>query len=234
MVITDQTDCWCVLDDDNNVSQRQNLEKVWLNTMDNDTILMLEEYKALRAELLKCNENAQSILNWSFPIVITLFLGGLFTAPRLDYSFLIYAYYLILVPMCITSLGTVWLGEIVRQQRAEKYLYELETKINGSVPDSEHGGDQLFWHHWLRKNPEGPLEGYQFDHYKNIALSYLLFIFFSEIISIWIVFQIERDIIIQVIGVIVPLILIVIAVWWFNRQGTRYFRYGVFSSRQKK
>ncbi len=189
--------------------------------------LLLEEYRALREELLRCNGNAQGILNWSYPVLVSLFLAGLYGHFNLNQPVVVLAYYVLLIPAFITSLATVWLGEIVRQQRVEKYLFELEDRINGESEDDGYYNDRLYWHHWLRKIPKHPLEGFQYSHYRNIAVGYLLFVLFSELISITIVFQMHQHIIIKLLILLAPILSIISVVWWFNNQANKYFGKGV-------
>ena len=193
--------------------------------MESKIYLLIAEYNSIRAELLKCNQNAHSILNWSFPIIATLFIAGLFTASNQNFLAINFLYYLIVLPLSIVSIETVWFGEIVRQQRAEKYLFELEKRINNIVKEDSNKENKLYWHHWLRKTPEEPIEGLQFSHYRNIAISYLFFIFFSHLISVLFVFQINISILAKFFLLPTPFLFFFIAVKWLDYLGSHYFDY---------
>ncbi len=199
----------------------------------NNIQLLLEEYRALRDELLRCNENAQGILNWSYPVLVTLFLAGLYSIPNINQPIIVLGYYTLFVPICILSLATVWFGEIVRQQRVERYLFKLESRINGETSDNDKYKDKLHWHHWLRKASDDPLEGFQFSHYRNIATGYLLFALFSEIISVILILQMPYPNNLKYAILIAPILVLITIVWWFNYQANKYFKFGVFSSSPK-
>lgn len=185
----------------------------------------LEEYKATREELLSCNKNALSILNWGFSVAVALFSAGLASYAVFNFNTIRCVFFLLFVPICVVFIFSVWFGEVVRQQRVESFLCELEEKIN-SCFDS---GKVLAWHHdWLRRKTENPLQGLQYSHYKNIALGFFLLIVFSQVLSVLTFFSICPETIYRLIFLFGPIGVLVLTLVHFQKNAMHYFQYDLF------
>jgi hypothetical protein len=199
------------------------------NPVSSDLTIELEEYKALREEIIACNQNAHTILNWGFSTTAVLFSAGLGSEAIRNLQWVRVLYFLLLIPIYVTYTFFFWFGEIVRQQRADSFLCELEERINASVPRSA-TGKRLRWHHdWLRRKTENPLQGLQYAHYRNIALGFLMAILASEALSVWAFFNLNGDREERLLFVLLPAAVYVIITSFFQGQAKHYFRYDLFA-----
>ena len=97
---------------------------------------MLEEYKLIRAEVLHSLNAGRNVVQIGFGLVSALFAGTFFLVaerkdggPSGDLPVASVNYGVLIPCLCLIFLG-LWLGEYRRLQRATRYLYLLEQKIN--------------------------------------------------------------------------------------------------------
>ncbi len=193
-----------------------------------DLTIELEEYKALRGEVIACNQNAHTILNWGFSTTAVLFSAGLGSEAIRNLQWVRVLYFLLLIPIYVTYTFFFWFGEIVRQQRADSFLCELEERINAAAPQAAR--KRLLWHHdWLRRRTENPLQGLQYPHYRNIALGFLMAVLASEALSIWAFFNINTSREERLLFVLLPASVYVIITSFFQGQAKYYFKYDLFA-----
>jgi len=111
----------------NQVAERQ-------TSMTPDQII-LEEYKAVRAEIVLCLQSRVTIVSLGFAAIGVLLTGGVFALTRDDPHWLVSAI-IIGFGLTMTSLYAldVWIGETQRLARASYHNCYLELKINRLFP----------------------------------------------------------------------------------------------------
>jgi hypothetical protein len=129
----------------------------------------LEEYKALRAEVLTTFQTQHTTLTWG-TAALGVLIGLGFNA--WDEAFVAEFTFLGAVPAIAYLILIIWMGELTRMMRVGEYLKELEARINASLrPD----GDALGWETFLRKERETPGKtGHRRWNYRAIILVYQL------------------------------------------------------------
>jgi hypothetical protein len=118
----------------------------------------LEEYRALRDEIVASLSMQQAVLSFS-----TLALGGLalagFRALGTDGDDAVaLVIFLLAVPVVSYVSLLIWLGEYARTTRAGRFLSELEHRINTWV-----GYETLTWEQFLRKRDRGRYPQYSWN-----------------------------------------------------------------------
>lgn len=106
--------------------------------------VMLEEYRALRAEMMQSMQNRNSILSFG-----SATLGGIASATALSATtlndYFIVLVYMIIIPLLSLCILNFWLAEMIRIIRASVYIREhIETKINDYL------GYTLLWESYVR------------------------------------------------------------------------------------
>lgn len=111
--------------------------------------ISLQEYAAIRGEILTSLSNQVSVLSFG-AATVGLIVAATATLWR-DEPMLAGLLALIIVPaICFLSL-TVFLGEQVRLFRAGRFLHELERRLNQAAKptiQAEHGHSLLTWEQW--------------------------------------------------------------------------------------
>jgi hypothetical protein len=108
---------------------------------------VLEEYKAMRQEVLTSMQTQQSSLSFGAATLGILAAGG-FNAWGEPVPAV--AVFLVGIPTLSGLVVLVWLGELTRMQRAGSVLVEIETKVNEALA-SEGRGPALSWETALRE-----------------------------------------------------------------------------------
>lgn len=113
--------------------------------------ITMEEYKALRAEILQCSQNRFTILSLGFPAVGALLAAGIGFARHKQYWIL--AAFVVGVGVALTSLYVVdlWMEETHRMARASYHNYHLELKLNKLFPTQD---PPLEWEERIRNNDD--------------------------------------------------------------------------------
>ena len=110
--------------------------------------IIMEEYKALRAEIILCLESRVSIVSLGFAAIGALLAGGIAAMSR-EKPYWFVSALIIGVAVTLTSLYVfdVWMVETRRLARASNHNCQLEDKINNLFP-----GDvkTLEWEHQVR------------------------------------------------------------------------------------
>ena len=113
--------------------------------------IMLEEYKALRAEILLCLQNRVTIVSLGFAAIGALFAGSVAAMSR-EKPYWFFSALTIGVAVTLTSLYVYdfWIAETRRLARASNHNCELEEKINNLFPGNVKA---LEWEHRVRTDP---------------------------------------------------------------------------------
>lgn len=112
--------------------------------------IIMEEYKALRAEIILCLESRVSIVSLGFAAIGALLAGGVAAMSRDKPQWFVSAL-TIGVAVTLTSLYVfdVWIVETRRLARASHHNCRLEDKINNLFPGNV---KPLEWEHRVRTN----------------------------------------------------------------------------------
>lgn len=113
--------------------------------------VILEEYKALRAEILLCLQSRVSVVSLGFAAIGALFAGGVAAMSR-ERPYWFFSALTIGVAVTLTSLYVYdfWIAETRRLARASNHNCKLEEKINNLFPGNVKA---LEWEHKVRKDP---------------------------------------------------------------------------------
>ena len=110
-------------------------------------IVALEEYKALRTEIVDSIHAQRTIMQLGVTGVSVLIGLGLQQAPSLLASIIL----AMLVPSVTFFITTAAWGELFRAARASRFLAEREDIINEAVKGV--GSPAMAWKRWLRSRP---------------------------------------------------------------------------------
>lgn len=117
--------------------------------------IILEEYKAVRAEINQCLQNRVSILSLGFAALGAIVAGGISVSagekPKWIASALIIGIGATLTSLYVCNL---WTEESQRLQRASFHNYYLETKMKALFPDQV---APLEWEHLVRTDAYKPM-----------------------------------------------------------------------------
>lgn len=108
---------------------------------------MLEEYKALRAEVLTSMQTQQGSLGFGTAALGILAAGG-FNAWEHDLPAVLV--FLAGLPTLSGLVVIIWMGELTRMQRAGAFVKTLEGRINAELAPLGKG-EALSWEHFLRQ-----------------------------------------------------------------------------------
>lgn len=116
--------------------------------------ILLEEYKTLRQESLGSIRLRIQILSFGLAAIVLLF-GVPFSSKSGPNIILINIIYTIVIPLVCTIVVDLWLGELLRMERAGNFMYVQEIRINKvineiklqNVDTNKH---ILSWEGWLR------------------------------------------------------------------------------------
>jgi hypothetical protein len=132
--------------------------------------LALEEYKALRAEVLTTMQTQQGTLTFGTAAVGILAAGG-FNVWKDELAATLV--FLLALPLLSKLVVVIWMGEVVRMMRAGRHLQELEVRFASAYPEVLELGPVMRWETSLR-DPEAQLLWRR--HYEwNYAAIVLLF-----------------------------------------------------------
>lgn len=112
----------------------------WLDTV-------MEEYRALREEVLRSMETQQASLSFGAVTIGILAAGG-FNAWEHDVPTVLV--FILGIPTMSGLVALIWLGELTRMQRAGAMLLEIELKVNSEL-ESVGKGSALSWETALRE-----------------------------------------------------------------------------------
>lgn len=93
--------------------------------------IALEEYKALRAEILTTMQTQQSTLTIG-TAALGIIAAGAFNL--WDEPFVATILFLGVAPFLSMLVLTIWIGEVTRMMRAGSYLQQFEATIHTAVP----------------------------------------------------------------------------------------------------
>lgn len=110
-------------------------------------IVALEEYKALRAEIVDSIQAQRTVMQLGFTGVSLLIGLGLQRTPSLLASIIL----VMLVPSVAFFITTAAWGELLRAARASSFLAERESAINEVAKGA--GPPAMAWENWLRRRP---------------------------------------------------------------------------------
>jgi hypothetical protein len=110
----------------------------------------LEEYRALRGEIIASLSMQQTVLSFSTLALGGLALAGLHELRQDGDPALALLIFLLLLPLVSYVTLFIWLGEYARTTRAGLFLSKLEQRINEWV-----GDDVLSWEQFLRTPVRG-------------------------------------------------------------------------------
>jgi len=110
----------------------------------------LEEYRALREEIIASLGMQQTVLSFSTLALGGLALAGFHELAPSGNSPLALLIFLLVLPLVSYVSLFIWLGEFARTTRAGSFLSGLEQRINGWV-----GAETLTWERYLRTPVEG-------------------------------------------------------------------------------
>lgn len=130
----------------------------------------LEEYRALRAEIVATLETQYATLTFG-TAAVGLLVGFGFNA--WDEAFVAQIAFLGAVPAVAYLVLVIWMGELTRMMRAGDYLAELECRINEEVRAVDRP-DALGWETFLRKEAEEGKTAQHRWHYRAIIGMYQL------------------------------------------------------------
>lgn len=111
-------------------------------------MVALEEYKALRAEIIESIQAQRTILQLGVTGISALIGLGLYQAPSLLASTIL----AVLVPFVTFFITTAAWGELFRAARASSFLSDREVIINEEVK-SDVSPPAMAWESWLRRQP---------------------------------------------------------------------------------
>lgn len=180
--------------------------------------IMIEEYRALRAEVQQTMANRNSILAFGFTTIGIVFHAGISilsgSTPLSAFSI-----FSVLLPILTLLIFFVWFGEVERQNRAAFYLKDFEDKINTIMG----GGEKLlYWHHWTEEKslPDKKKLTLGYSYY---AVGFLLtsIYIFSLIFGIYYFCSVNIWIRI-VIGVVMFGVLLSVWIWSYKRDNTSW------------
>lgn len=127
----------------------------------------LEEYRALRAEVLITFQTQHTTLTWG-TAALGILIGLGFNA--WDERFIAQFTFLGAVPAIAYLVLIIWMGELTRMMRVGKYLSELEGRINESLRPQ---AAALGWETFLRKEAAVPGKtGHRLWNYRAVILVY--------------------------------------------------------------
>lgn len=134
----------------------------------------MEEYKALRNEIILCLERRVTLLSYGLTAVGVLTAAGVaaLTGPNNNEG-AASVVFLIGVPLSAIFVLEIWFAETRRLRRASYYIYGLERSVNSLLPNGARG---LRWEQGIRPNPaDGRLRssGHFADHYKTISMFFV-------------------------------------------------------------
>jgi hypothetical protein len=107
----------------------------------------MEEYRALREEVLRSMQTQQASLSFGAATIGILAAGG-FNAWEHDVPAVLV--FIVGIPTMSGLVALVWLGELTRMQRAGAMLVEIEAKVNAELQPAGKG-DALCWETALRE-----------------------------------------------------------------------------------
>lgn len=107
--------------------------------------IMLKQYEMIRQEVLASMSNRTSILSFGLATIGAIFTASIATYTKSRYSLLSSLMLIFAVPAINSFILFMWLGEYKRMQRAGRFLFELEEKVNKEV-----GREVLSWEIHLR------------------------------------------------------------------------------------
>lgn len=109
----------------------------------------LEEYRAIRDEIIKSIEVQQMVLNFALGAVSVLLLAAF----NVDVPGVTVALLILVVPTMAGLAVLMWLSEVARMMRAGLFLHTAERKINTRFEDAP-----LSWEKWAHGRDERPPE----------------------------------------------------------------------------
>jgi hypothetical protein len=137
-------------------------EPAWLN-------IALEEYKALRAEILTTMQTQQSTLTIG-TAALGVIAAGAFNLWK--EAFVATILFLFVAPFLSKLVLTIWIGEVTRMMRAGRYLHEFETAVHREMP--EFPDWVMKWETRLREaDPASPITRWE-RHYEWNYLAIIL------------------------------------------------------------
>ena len=110
--------------------------------------IILEEYKAVRAEIILCLEERVTIVSFGFAAIGALLAGGVAALSRGKENWFLAALVFGLVTLTSLYVFNVWIVDSQRLARASYHNYALEMKINNLYPGDVH---PLEWEHNVRE-----------------------------------------------------------------------------------
>jgi hypothetical protein len=110
--------------------------------------IILEEYKAVRAEIILCLEERVTIVSFGFAAIGALLAGGVAALSRGKENWFLAALVFGLVTLTSLYVFNVWIVASQRLARASYHNYALEMKINNLYPKDV---PPLEWEHNVRE-----------------------------------------------------------------------------------
>lgn len=177
-----------------------------MNLMDWMFVVM-EEYKALRAESLTAIQMQQSVLRFGVAVLGIVLATGINVWGKFILSEFIF---LFLAPTISYLLIVVWIGEVERMVRAGAFLARIEEKVNTVF---NHTQKALEWESWLRtkKNGKTPQVIWNYLAILSIFLSISLA---SIVLGIYKVYPILCLNYVAIL-IIVELFIFLLVIFWF-------------------
>jgi hypothetical protein len=134
--------------------------------------VLLEEYRALRAEILLTLERRVTILSYGLTAIGVLTAAGIAalsgSRPSEPAATTVF---LLAIPATATFVLEIWFAETHRGRRASHFLQGIEVAVNAELPGGKRG---LTWEHEIRApNPAAPQRLFT-THYGRIILYFSL------------------------------------------------------------
>jgi len=110
---------------------------------------LIEEYKALRSEILLCLERRITIISYGLTAIGVLVGAGI---AAVNYGNAVFAIlvFLVVLPFSAAYVVDIWLAETRRARRASHYNWYLEKKL-ASIQDAKADPFPLEWESHIRK-----------------------------------------------------------------------------------
>ena len=153
----------------------------------------MEEYKAIRAEILASISAQQSILRFGSAIVLAMVvfvirdLGSLRNPTEV--SWFVSLVLLVVVPLSCYTTVIIWLGEIWRMMRAGEYLEIFEREMNDSDFQNQ---NVLNWENWRRSTGNTKVHFLLRGNYWGTAVLFYGGSLLSIILGTYLLFKIDE------------------------------------------
>lgn len=171
----------------------------------------MEEYKAVRAEILVAINSQHASLRFGSAVVLALFVfavrdrgpmdGGEFTT--------CFTYFVLLLAIPIICYVTImiWLGEVWRMMRAGEYLELLEREIN-----YQHFGEErvLNWENWRRSLRSQKVHVFLRGNYWGTLVLFFGGSVFSIVMGTYLLSAADRPVLAVTAGIVNVVLLVVV------------------------